>query len=205
MKHLKLFSILFAASFTMIAFTRCDSENNKNGNRTCSDVIDSLQFQNSKPINVAYVDIDTLLSNYDFWKAINKEMIRKEENIRATLNEKAKDLQADYEDFQRKLQNNAYSTRERAEEEQGRIMKKKDDLDKLQEKLSSDLVAENQKNSIMFRDSINSYLKEFNKEGIYNMIISRVGDNLLYADPSMNITNEVLKGLNARYNAGLKK
>ena len=79
------------------------------------------------------------------------------------------------------------------------------DLQALQEKLSKDLADENQKNSLQLRDSINSFLKIYNKDKGYSLIISNTGfDNLLYADPAYNITQEIVDGLNARY-SGINK
>ena len=150
-------------------------------------------------IRIAYVDIDTLLTSYDLWIQLNEQMIRKEEDVRATLNEKAKSLQNDYEDFERKLNNNAFVSRERAEAEQNRILKKREELEALSERLSSELAIENEKNSVLFRDSINAYIRDYNKEHGYNVILSRIGDNILYIDYAMNITQEIIDGLNARH------
>ena len=155
-------------------------------------------------IRIAYVDIDTLLTNYKLWIQLNEEMIRKEENIRTTLNEKAKDLQADFEEFERKLNNNGFATRERAESEQNRILKKRQDLEQLQERLSNELAIENNKNNVLFRDSINAFINAYNKVKGYNVILSRIGDNILYIDSDMNITQEIIDGLNARYEANKK-
>ena len=76
------------------------------------------------------------------------------------------------------------------------------DLQNLSNKLQQELLSENEKNSLQLRDSINSFLKEYNKTKGYSMIISNTGfDNLLYADSIYNITQEILEGLNARYSA----
>ena len=150
-------------------------------------------------IRIAYVDIDTLLTSYNLWIELNEQMIRKEEDVRATLNEKARSLQNDYEDFERKLNNNAFVSRERAEAEQNRILKKREELEALSERLSSELAIENEKNSVLFRDSINAYIRDYNKEHGYNIILSRIGDNILHIDYAMNITQEIVDGLNARH------
>lgn len=156
-------------------------------------------------LKIAYVDIDTLLTNYKLWIQLNEEMIRKEENIRATLNEKGKKLQAEYEEFERKLNNNAFVTRERAESEQARILKQSEELERLQERLSNELAIANNKNNALFRDSINAYISDYNRVMGYNIILSRIGDNILYIDSDMNITQEIIDGLNARYDAYYKK
>ncbi len=155
--------------------------------------------EGAKGIKIAFVNIDSLLTNYEFSKNINYEMLRKEENMKMTLSEKAKDIQADIDDFTRKLQNNVYATQQRAEEEQARIIKREEAYNKLTERLANELAAETQKKNLILRDSIDSYLKEYNKTAGYDLIISRIGDNLLYANDALDITDDVIKGLNERY------
>ncbi|MEG2513729.1 MAG: OmpH family outer membrane protein [Bacteroidaceae bacterium] len=162
----------------------------------------------STNMKIAYVEIDTLLTKYNFWNDLNEMMMKKEENIRATLNQKGRELQAEAADFQRKIDNNAFVSRERAEQENARLVKKQQDLQELQTRLTNELAAENQKNSLQLRDSINSFLKIYNKDKGYSLIISNTGfDNLLYADEAYNITKEIVEGLNKRYSpsAGAKK
>ena len=78
-------------------------------------------------------------------------------------------------------------------------LKKKEELDKLEQRLISELSAKSQKNNVTLHDSINSFLKAYNAEKGYDLIISRVGDNLLFANKALDITEEVINGLNARY------
>lgn len=204
MKKSNGFRIAFFAFATMLFFTQCAKQQNVSGN-TPENNVNATNTETGKNIKIAFVDIDSLLSKYEFSIALNKEMLRKEEDMRMTLSEKAKALQADYDDFQRKLQNNVYATRERAEEEQARILKKKETLDKLEQRLTNELLAENQKNNLTLHDSIESFLKTYNAEKKYDLIISRVGDNLLYANNALNITEEIIDGLNARYTAETEK
>ncbi|MBR1948006.1 MAG: OmpH family outer membrane protein [Bacteroidaceae bacterium] len=191
----KFVYLSFAAIAAMLVFTQCNNEQpqaQKPVQVGCDGV---------KGIKIAFVDIDSLLNNYEFSITINKEMLRKEENMRLTLSEKARDLQQDIDEFQRKLENNVFATQARAEEEQNRILKKRESYERLSERLASELAAESQKNNVILRDSINSYLKEYNATQGYDLIISRVGDNLLYANEALDITKEVIKGLNDRYKA----
>lgn len=191
----KFVYLSFAAIAAMLVFTQCNNEQpqaQKPVQVGCDGV---------KGIKIAFVDIDSLLNNYEFSITINKEMLCKEENMRLTLSEKARDLQQDIDEFQRKLENNVFATQARAEEEQNRILKKRESYERLSERLASELAAESQKNNVILRDSINSYLKEYNATQGYDLIISRVGDNLLYANEALDITKEVIKGLNDRYKA----
>ena len=156
-------------------------------------------------MKIAYVEIDSLLTKYRFWNDLNELMIQKEENIRTTLNEKAKSRDAAMRDFQRKYENNGFVSQESAQQQQARLMKQQQELQQLQEKLSKELADENQKNSLQLRDSINSFLKIYNKTKGYSLIISNTGfDNLLYADQAFNITSEIVDGLNARYSSAKK-
>ena len=182
---------LVSATVTVVTTTKC--------NKTTKQIATSTPATCDSAIRIAYVDIDTLLTSYNLWIELNEQMIRKEEDVRATLNEKAKNLQTDIEDFERKFNNNAFVSRERAEAEQNRILKKREELEALSERLSSELAIENEKNSVLFRDSINAYIRDYNKEHGYNVILSRIGDNILYIDYAMNITQEIIDGLNARH------
>ncbi len=157
-------------------------------------------------MKIAYVEIDTLLAKYNFCIDLNEAMVKKSENVRLTLNQKAKELDKQKQEFQTKYQNNAYLSQERAQQEYNRIAKLEQDLQNLSNQLQSELLSENEKNSLQLRDSINSFLKEYNKTKGYSLIISNTGfDNLLYADSIYNITKEILEGLNARYSSPAKK
>lgn len=193
MKSIKNILCTLCATVAVLTLTQCVQKPQQ------APVITQVICDTTPKLKIAYVDIDTLLTSYDLWVELNEEMIRKEENVRATLNEKAKNLQNDFEDFERKLNNNAFVTRERAEAEQNRILKKREELEALQERLTNELAIENEKNSLLFRDSINAYIRDYNKEHGYNIILSRIGDNILYIDYAMNITQDIIDGLNARH------
>ena len=143
-------------------------------------------------------------NNYKFSVTLRNEMLRKGENMRMTLAEKAKAIQADMEDFQRKVENNVYATRQRAEEEQARILKSQEEYGRLEQRLVGELSAEENKNNITLRDSINNFLKDYNKAKGYDLILSRMADNILLANESLDITKEVIDGLNERYSGNDK-
>lgn len=156
-------------------------------------------------MKIAYVEIDTLLAKYNFCVDLNEAMVKKSENVRMTLNQKANALAQEKQDFQKKYESNAFLSQERAQQEYARLGKMEQDLQGLSEKLQSGLMEENNKNSLQFRDSINSFLKEYNKTRGYSLIFSNTGfDNLLYADKAFNITKEIVDGLNARYSPAKK-
>ena len=106
----------------------------------------------SGELKLAYVRVDTLLSQYNLSKDLNEIMLRKEENARATLNEKGRDLQNQMAEFQRKLQNNAFVSEERARQENDRLQKVQQNLQELQTRLASELDAEGKKNTQILHD-----------------------------------------------------
>ena len=58
---------------------------------------------------------------------------------------------------------------------------------------------ENQKLNQQLADSLNTFLKEFNADGRYHIILSNTAkDNVLMAAEEYDITDEVINGLNAR-------
>lgn len=155
---------------------------------------------------MAYVDVDSLLAKYNFCIDLNEAMMKKEENVRLTLNQKAAALEKEQQEFQKKYENNAFISQDRAQQEYNRLMKAQQDLQTLSNKLTNELATENNQNSLQLRDSISVFLKEFNKNKKYNVILSNTGlDNILCADEAMNITDEVVAGLNARYVSEKKK
>lgn len=147
---------------------------------------------------IAYVEIDSLMTQYQFAKDYTLLLTKKSENARATLNSKARKLETDAQDFQNKINNNAY-TQERAQQENNRLVKMQQDLQELQNRLAQELDEENLKYNNAMRDSLQAFLKEYNKQKGFTYILSKAGDNMLLADPALNITQEVVDGLNKRY------
>lgn len=149
---------------------------------------------------IAYIDVDSLLKNYNLAHDISESLIRKQEGARANLNEKARQLENEMKEFQRKIENNAFLSRERAEAEQNRLVRKQQELQELDQRLSIEFMNEQQKMNQQIRDSINNYINHYNSSKKFHMIISNTNnDNLLYADKAYDITNEVVNGLNTRY------
>ncbi len=149
---------------------------------------------------IAYLNLDSLLTQYTFAIEANEKLMSKQEDARLKLNTRANNLQKDMADFQHKLENNAFLSRERAEAAQQKIIKKQQDLQELEAKLTQDIMVENQALNIQLRDTLDNYLKEFNADGRYQIIFANTAsDNVLIAQPGHDITAEVVAALNARY------
>ncbi len=154
---------------------------------------------------VAFVNLDSILQGYTFALEAQDKLMTRQENARMELNQKARTLQNEMVDFQRKLENNAFLSRQRAESEQQRILKKQQDLENREAQLTQEILLENQQLQAQLADTILSYLKELNAEGRYQMIFSNnAKDNILLSVEGYDITAEVVSALNARYTPAKK-
>ncbi len=142
----------------------------------------------------------TKKGDYTFAKNANEALTKKQEDSRLTINSRERELQGEMVNFQKKLENNAFLSRERAEQEQIRLQKKQQDLQEMAGRLSEQIMTQQQKVSEQLRDTINSFLKTYNKDGKYQIILSNTSnDNVLYAGKQYDITNDVVKKLNDRF------
>ena len=73
------------------------------------------------------------------------------------------------------------------------------DLQALNQRLSGEFQNETEKYNNALRDSIKHFLASYNKDKKYSLILSKAGDNILYADKAHDITNDVIAGLNKAY------
>ena len=149
-------------------------------------------------LKIAYVEVDSIMTQYKFCKDYSLILQKKGQNIQNTLAAKQQQLQAAAANFQQKVQQNAY-TREQAEGIQAGLQKQSNDLQALDQCLSNEFQVETAKYNNALRDSIQHFLAAYNKDKKYSLILSKAGDNLLYADKAYDITNEVIAGLNKAY------
>ena len=150
--------------------------------------------------SIGFVNSDYILEKYTFAIQARETMTKKAEDARLSLNTKAKQLQKELADFQNKINNNAFLSRERAEQEASRLQKKQAEIQMHGETLENEFLAEQQKLSLQLKDSINMAIREINKDKRFSMVLSTssLTDNVLYVDDTLNITNEVLEFLNSR-------
>lgn len=149
---------------------------------------------------IAYINLDSLLSNYTLAQECGEQLMKKQEDARLKLNTKMRTFQNEYADFQRKIENNAFLSRERAESEANRLQRKQEELQALEEQLTQDILTEQQQLNIRLADSLTNYLNEYNKDGRFHLILSNQGrDNVLTSIEGYDITDEITKALNARY------
>ncbi len=171
------------------------------------------QDNNAAPsgLTIAYIQLDTLMSQYQLYKDYSEVLTRKGTNIQNTLAQKQQTLEKHVSAFQKKYEGNGFTTRDELERAQNNLQQEQNDLQALAERLNTEFNAEQARINEEARDSIQLFLKQYNKTKKYDYVLVKAGDNMLIANPKYDITNEVVKGLNKRYKGlpdakkGLKK
>jgi outer membrane protein len=169
-------------------------------NGTTGKNLSALLSDSSITLPVAYVNVDSLLMNYNFAKDLNESLLRKQESTRATLNQREGQIRTAAADFERKMRNNAFLSQERAQLEQNRIMQMDQEYQQLVERLTQDFMLEQEKMNIQMEDTIKARMIEFNRNKQYEIIFSnRTTSTILFADKKYDITEDVIDFLNSKY------
>lgn len=200
MKKMNFVCALSVAALAALSLASCNNASPKMDEQPAKEAASS----SASGMKIAYVEVDSLMSQYKFCKEYTLILQKKSNNARNTLNQKGKQLQAAAANFQQKLQNNGFASRDQAASVQSALQRQEQDLQELQNRLGSELDSETAKYNAALRDSLQNFLKDYNKTKKYDLIISKAGDNILYADKRHDITQDVINGLNKRYKSTAK-
>lgn len=162
---------------------------------------DTTKTENNNDVTgvIAYVNADSIAKNYKFYDDIKQLLQKNQEEMQKELTRKEAGLERKAKDFQDKIAKRIITSRQ-AEETQKQLMQEQQQILALREQYSMKMVQDEQDMNKQLFDSIESFLTDFNAEQHYQVIFSKaVGGNLLYAGSQFDITQEVLKGLNERY------
>ena len=155
--------------------------------------------------SIVYVNIDTLQSKYDMFYDIKAEMDAKQRKFEGELASRSKNYEAGVKDYQDKV-SKGLVTRSKAQEMEQQLYGEQQNVLKMREEMSQQLAEEMQTMNRQMLNSVMEYLKEYNSNGRYTYIFSHAfGSSILYANDSLDITNEVIKGLNEKYAKTRKK
>ena len=148
--------------------------------------------------NYRYVDLDSVLSNYNLAKDYNEEMLRMQSNMQTEVKRHENSLQSLATTMQNKLQNNGYLSEASYQADQ----KQYADMQNKAQRAVATLQNNFETTAIIAQktvnDSIEAFIQEYNMKKGYDAIFFKAAT--LYINPALDITNEVIEGLNARYN-----
>jgi outer membrane protein len=150
-------------------------------------------------LKIAYVDLDSIQEKYEYYKEKMNDFERKKENADRDLNSAFQKIENERVAFIQKGQN---ITQVEAENFQREYTRKMQNLENQKRNLENSIQNEGVKTMEELKKKINDFLGEYNKDKGYSYIFSYSSNinMLFYKDTALNITNEVIMGLNEAYN-----
>ena len=187
MKQLKL--ILTVAVAAIIC--SCAANGNTNGAQQANAESKTPAAQGG----IVYIQLDSLVNQYDMYNDLKSELESKVQAVQEDLNKKGRSFESAVKDFQAKI-DKGLLTRSQAEEQQQKLVEREQNLQGLSQQKQMELAEEE---AVMMRrvmDVIQTYITKYNEDKGYALILSVP---VLAGDPSLNITQDILAGLNEEY------
>ena len=148
------------------------------------------------PGRIAFVNIDSLQSNYELFAQKKKEIEKNQQSAQALFNKKRSDFETAYmaaEETASKM------TPSQIESTQKQLQQQQMELMQLQERLESEFQGQLNEFNRQLKDSLDSYLAFYNADNRFTYILSFVdGGAILYGEPALDITKDVTSGMNSR-------
>ncbi len=149
--------------------------------------------------NIVYVNVDSLLTKYDYFKDTQKVLESKRFQLENDLASKGKNLQNKVAFFQQRA---ATMTQEQGRATEASLQKEQQDIIAFRDRAAQNLAAEEQTKNKQLYDQIFEYLKKENAQNKYEFVLGYTkGGGILFADQSNDQTSRILAGLNKEYGA----
>ncbi len=148
--------------------------------------------------NYRYVDMDTLLTKYILAKDYNEEIVRLQTKMESEYKRHQTSIGSLANTMQSKMQNNTYLSQESYQADERKLQSLQKTAESQMAELQKQFEQAAVKAQTAIQDSINSYIEHYNKKHGYDAIF--VKSAALHFNPALDITDEVVKGLNERYN-----
>lgn len=151
----------------------------------------------AKGKSIVYVNVDSLLTNYEYFKDAQKVLASKRFQLDNDLNTKGRSLQNEVAFFQQKAPT---MTQEQGRATEAALQKKQQDLIAYRDRAAQGLAADEQKKNEELYDLIFQYLKKYNKDNKYEFVLGYTkGGGILFTNADNDVTKKVLAGLNKEY------
>ena len=159
---------------------------------------DSLSSGKSDIEQIVYVNSDSLLNNYEYFKEIRTKFEESAKKAQADLQSKGNAFQKEVADYQKNAGTMSADQRATTEE---RLARKQDELGRLNQNASTALAQQEAEENEKLYNKVSDFLKKHAQENGYKLALTYSTSNptVLYADKSLEVTEEVVKGLNAEY------
>ena len=147
--------ILIVALGAIAALTACNNQ------KADAPEKEAENTEEQTGLKIAYVEVDSLMSQYQFCTDYNILLNKKGENATNTLQQKQRALQQHAAALQKKYESNGFTTRDELERAQNQLAREQQDLAELEQRLTNELAIENAKLNAELRDSIQAFLKVY--------------------------------------------
>ena len=158
-----------------------------------------------KNIPIVFVDADSIFSKYEFAKKAKAAGEAKVAEYRKVYQSKVAAFQKDYQDYVQKAGAGGY-TKEQGTEIEAGLQKRKDDI-MMMEQNQDKVMGELDNSNTEIQKKIYDYVAKFNKEHGYYCVLAytKSGGGVLGVSDSLDVTSQVISGLNAEYKVGKAK
>jgi len=148
-------------------------------------------------LKMAFINADTVLKHYDYFKVSREKLEAKGKRMDTDFRNRAQGLQREIASYQSTVGNLTIGQARALEED---LTKKQQNLRVYQESLAQELSVDEGKLNQELYEKITAYLKEYGaKNGIQAVFKFDLSSDLLYAGEGMDVTREVIAGLNESY------
>ncbi|HOP12812.1 OmpH family outer membrane protein [Lentimicrobium sp.] len=150
-------------------------------------------------VTVAYVNSDSIMAHYDLVKSMRNTLETKTAALENELKRKQSSFEKDAAYFQEQVSKQTISEAS-AQEIYAQLMAEQQKLYELREQYSAELSRQEYELNLVLIDSLNNFLERYNRRMNFDYIFSHArGGNILTANDSLDITEEVLRQLNTEY------
>jgi outer membrane protein len=185
---------LFASAALITAFSACQ---NKDTKTTETKKTDSTQAVSSTD-KIVFINQDSLLTKYEYYKDLKVKFEGKTKSAQSDMQAKGQAFQREVAQYQQTAGNLSADQRKETEE---RLARKQQELQTYQQNAGGALQNEQAVETEKLYDKVAGYLKTYAKEKGDKMVLtySKGNSAILFADESLDVTSDVIKGLNAEY------
>ncbi len=163
----------------------------------------SKESQGSSKDKIVYLNSDSLSEKYQYFKDIKSKLENKVKKAQADLQSKSTAFQREVAEYQKNAATMSAADRQATEQ---KLARKQDELARLDQTASSSIAKDESEEFNNVYNKITEFLKKHAAENGYKLVLtySKTNPTVLYADPSLEITNEVIKQLNEEYKTSNK-
>ena len=152
----------------------------------------------SSALNIRYIDSDSLMAHYNLAKDFQEASMRAVSKIESARQAKAGEIQKFAAAIEQKARSNGYLSEASYNADMQKLQKMQQDAENYLANLSRNTENELGQQQLQLNDSFENFVQVYNVSKGYDAILFKAAG--IYFNPSLDITRDIIDGLNARYN-----